>query len=245
MRLITSLLIPLFLMISTYSYAEEETDCKECRGKIDTGPTYVNIDVLQDGKTIRSLDLFAWKADAFVRIYSGLAVKGSAFVGGGDARFYSLGGAIGFCFPVFDWLTLFPNIGYTGGKFHSKVDLPIDVETPMGNMQLVIDNVNEHIRSNGPLIGLDASFKIDETWRLCLIFQYAWSNVRTHFTKHKDGIDAVYKTHTEGPNYAAILEHDIAEHWSLSFGVGYNLTLSKDKEGLRAKGAKAGLVYWF
>jgi len=236
-------IIALFLLIACACFADDsETECKECRGKIDTGPTYVNIDVLQNGRTIRSLDLFAWKADLFYRIISGFSVKASGLIGGGDARFFTAGGSVGFCFPVFERINLFPNIGYCGGRFHSTIDLPIEVAP---GMHIHIQDVNEHVKSSGPFIGLDGTFKIDETWRIILVFQYAWSKVHTHFTKHKDGIDAHYDSRTRGPNYAAVIEHDIADNWSLSFGVGYNLTISKDKEGLRGKGAKAGIVYWF
>lgn len=227
--------------LTTAAFADEGCTNKECRGKIDTGPTYVNIDVLESGKTIRNLDLFAWKADAFYRVWSGLSVKGGVLIGGGDARFYTVYGGVGFCVPVHERVTLFPNAGYTFGRFTSTLDYEMEQQ----GFVLEIRDLKEKIHSSGPYLGLDISVKITDKWRAVFIYQYAWSRVRTQFTKDEPEIRIKSKDRTEGSNFAILLERDIAEHWSLSLGAGYNLSLSKDKHGLRGKGVKAGIVYWF
>lgn len=49
----------------------------EIRGKIDVGPTLLDIDILESGKTIQTLHMTGGKADATVLIYQGLCIKPS------------------------------------------------------------------------------------------------------------------------------------------------------------------------
>ncbi len=235
--------------VSQYETPSEE--CAICKGKFDTGPAYINIDVLQRGKTFRSLNLFAWKADAYYEIYNGFTVKASGMIGGGEAHFYTLAGGVGFCIP-FKCFSFFPNAGYCGGNFKSTFDLQhrIEVSGLTKPIKIEFDNVEEDIDSHGPYIGIDITYKISKSWRAVFVFQYAWSHVDTEYKWESDNslfpdIDEHFRTKTSGPNYALLIEHDFSDNFSVNLGLGYNMSLSKDKEGLRAKGAKIGAVYWF
>lgn len=235
---------------TTFEYPKEE--CSTCKGKFDTGPAYINIDVLQNGKTFRSLNLFAWKFDGLYEVYKGFTLKAGGMVGGGEADFYTLSGGAGFCIP-FKSFTFFPNAGYGFGKFKSTFDLhkKIYISGFDAPIRLFFDNVKEDIDTHGPYVGIDISYKINKTWRVVFAYQYAWSNADTEYKWKSDdenflpSIDEDYRTKTSGPNYAIQLEHDFNDNFSVNLGAGYNMTLSRDKEGLRAKGAKLGFVYWF
>ena len=53
------------------------------------------------------------------------------------------------------------------------------------------------------------------------------------------------KSHSDGPNYSLGIDYSLSKHWSVMLGFGYNITLSKEKHGIRGKGAKLGLSYYF
>jgi hypothetical protein len=223
LKSIKAVFITLFVLIGSYSYA--------LNGKVDSGIAWLNIDVLESGKTKETLNMIAWKTDATIAPFGGLCVKGGFLLGAGrHSHLSSLTAGIGHYFSIFDRICLLPNVGVTFSHLHTKIDFPI----------LGLFNLNEKFSSFSPYVGLDVSVKLTEKWYLHGLFQYAWS--RTHTTIGNLVSD---HSHSDGPNYALQIEYCLNNSLSLNFGVGYNITLSKEKHGLRGKGAKLGLAYYY
>lgn len=199
------------------------------KGRIDIGPAYVNVDMLESGKTVRTLDLFALKGDATLMIYEGLCLKPSFLFADGKANLNSASIGIGYCIPLTECLTITPSVGVTETRFKSRIDLP----------HFGMFHLREKFTSRGQYVCLDASWTFLEGWRLYAVTQYSWSHVHTKVGPFS------HKNKTEGPSYALALEHDINESFSISLSAGYNASLSKEKHGLRGKGIKLGLVYWY
>src|SRR5205823_11157921 len=67
--------------------------------------------------------------------------------------------------------------------------------------------------SVSPYIGLDASIKLSDCWRVCAIFQYSVS--RTYTT-----IKGVLKSKgwSQGPSYALLVEYDLTPKFSINVG---------------------------
>jgi long-subunit fatty acid transport protein len=75
-------------------------------------------------------------------------------------------------------------------------------------------------------------------------YQYAWSRTHTKLT-HEHNKLVSEKSHSCGPNYTLGVEYYVDDHWAINCGIGYNISLSKEKHGLRGKGAKLGVAYYF
>lgn len=199
------------------------------KGRIDIGPALVNVDMLESGKTVRSLDLFALKGDATLMVYEGLCIKPSFLFADGKANLNSASIGLGYCIPLTDCITVTPSYGVTGTLFKSRLDIP----------QYGMYHVREKFRSQGQYVCLDATWTFLPGWRIYGVAQYAWSHVHTKVGPFKT------KNNTEGPSYALALERDINDEFSITLGAGYNASLSKEKHGLRGKGIKLGLAYWY
>lgn len=204
----------------------------EIRGKVDIGPTYLSIDVLESGKTEDTVCMGAIKGDATILVWQGVGIKSGFILGErkGRGQIASFTVGVGHYTPITEKLTLFPSVGVTFSYLHLRVDFD----------EFHLYNLKERFRSSSPFIGLEFSYKLTDKWTLVGLYQYAWSH--TH-TKIKPFISD--KSHSCGPNYALGLDYSFNDNWSLSFGVGYNITVSKEKHGLRGKGAKLGLAYYF
>lgn len=190
----------------------------EYKGRLDVGPAYASIDMLTSGKTERTYNLPAVKADATITIYEAFCIKPSYLYANGDANLNSGSIGLGFCIPIICDLYMTPSYGWTETRFKSKI---------------------EKFVSRGQYIALDASWTFLEKWRLYGMAQWCWSKVRTKLGPF------TFKNHCKGPNYAVCLERDLNEHFSVSLAAGYNTSLSKEKHGLRGKGVKLGLAYWW
>lgn len=208
--------------------------CKECKGRIDAGPAYANIDMLESGHTRRTLNLPAVKIDASLMVYKGFSLKPSFLIAWGKAHLNGSGIGIGHCFPLEDYIgqkiTITPSIGVNETRFKSRINFP----------DFGLFHLRERFVSRGWYLAVDASWTFCEKWRIYTFFQYAWSRVHTKIRpiiKSKDNC--------KGPNYAISLERDINQNFSVCLSAGYNISLSKEKHGLRGKGIKLGLVYWY
>ena len=209
-----------------------------CGGKVDLGPAYIHLDVLQSNKTIKTMDLLGVKADATLLPFEGKGwgIKPGLLYGSGDGKKGEIfSGGIGFCHctPITDSITLTPSIGVTWGYVKTHVRIP-PVEM-FGRQHFV-----EKFHSISPYIGLDATYTFCKGLRICGMIQYAWS--RTHTTivgLLKD------KSNAQGPNYAVMLEYDLNAQWSLQIAGAYNISLSREKHGIRGAGGKIGIAYWF
>lgn len=202
----------------------------ECKARIDIGPAFANVDMIENGKTARTLNLWGIKADASFLIYKGLCLKPSFFSATGQANLNNASIGLGFSIPVTDCFCVTPSFGYSETHYKSRISFP----------DYGLFHLREKFVSRGKYICLDFSWTFIEKWRLYGLAQYSWSRVHSHIVpilKHKNN--------TEGPNFALAIERDINEHFSVSLGAAYNSSLSHEKIGLRGKGLKLGLVYWY
>jgi hypothetical protein len=207
---------------------------KECKGRIDAGPAYASIDMLESGHTKRTLNLPAVKIDASLMIYKGLCLKPSFLIAWGKASLNGSGVGVGFCIPLEDYIgqkiTITPSIGVNETRFKSRINFP----------DFDLFHLRERFVSRGYYFAVDGSWTFSEKWRVYAFFQYSWSRVHTQ-------VRPLFRTKNscKGPNYALSLERDLSEHFSVCLAAGYNISLSKEKHGLRGKGVKLGLVYWY
>lgn len=219
----------LSLCLLLYTYALEGA----LHGKIDLGPTLLSVDVLQSGKTEETLHMKGLKGDFTLLFYQGLYIKPGFLTAWGDGELTSGGFSVGYYIPVTKKLKLMPNVGVTFGYLRTRVDLEIAEG-------IELTDLKERFRSSSPYIGMEFSYSITSKWTLMGLYQYAWSH--TH-TKIKPLVSD--KSHSCGPNYSLGLEYSVDDHWAVNLGLGYNITLSKEKHGIRGKGAKIGLAYYF
>lgn len=222
-------LIP-WLLFSFAQAAFSELPSPCCKGRIDIGPAYVNVDMLESGKTKRSIDLRALRCDANFLLFGGLSLKPSGMISDGKANLTTASLGLGFCFPLSPTFTLTPSGGITETHFKSRVNF----------RPYALFHLRERFYSYGGYGALDASWTFFEKWRLYGTFQYTWSLVKTT-------VRPLFKTKNrcQGPSYALAIERDLNDYLSLTLSGGYNLSLSKEKHGLRGKGVKLGLAYWF
>lgn len=199
-------------------------------GRVDVGPALIDIDILESGKTKETLHMKGVKGDMTLLVYEGLCIKPGFIWGQGHGQLSSGTIAVGYYIPLTKKLKILPNVGITWSYLHTKVDFE-----EMGLFKL-----KERFRSNSPFIGMEICYSLTDRLTLMGIYQYAWSH--TH-TKIKPIVSD--KSHSCGPNYAIALDYSLNKNWSMTFGLGYNITLSKEKHGLRAKGAKLGVAYYF
>lgn len=213
----------------------------QCWAKIEAGPTYLHLDVLESGHTIKEINMGAVKADASFMVWKGITLKPSFLYGRqGHSEIASGGCGIGQYIPLGDKCSITPSIGCNFTQFKTNIHLPIP---PMpGKLKL-----EERFRSVSPYVSLDASYCFAKGWRILGIYQYVWSQSWTKIKGLEQiGLeDMTTKSHPKGSNYALVLERDLNDHWSVSLGAAYNLSLTKEKHGLRAAGVRLGLAYWF
>lgn len=199
-------------------------------GKIDVGPTIMNIDVLESGKTIETLHMKGVKGDANFLLYEGLYVKPSILWGKGHGELTSGSLSVGYYLPITKKFKILPNVGITWSYLRTTVDIE----------PLMMFDLKERFRSASPFIGMELCYSITEKWTVMAIYQYAWSRTHTKIAKIVSD-----HSHSCGPNYSLGVDYSINKNWSVTFGVGYNIMLSKEKHGLRGYGAKLGAAYYF
>ena len=230
-RLVTSpkyLILTLAWLLLLVSFAPQLK--ADCCGKIDVAPAILRIDVLEHGKTVRRMSMIGCRIDAPFAIIKGLCLKPNLLIGSGDGSIFNGSLGIGYYVPVQSWLALTPTIGCSYGNLRTHIHLPM----------FGLSHVKERFESISPYVGLEAIFKLATGLRFTTTFQYAWS--RTHTTLKN--ILSI-RDHSQGPNYGCVLEYDITNEWSVNVGAAYNISLSKEKHGIRAAGAKLGIARWF
>lgn len=199
-------------------------------GKIDLGPTIMDVDILESGKTVKTLHMKGVKGDGTFLVYEGLCIKPGFIWGRGHGQLAAGTIAVGYYLPITKKLKILPNVGITWSYLHTRIDFE----------QLNMFDLKERFRSNSPFIGMEFCYSLTEKWTLMAIYQYAWSHTHT-----KIGSIVSDKSHSCGPNYSVGVDYSLNKQWSIVFGVGYNITLSKEKHGIRGKGAKLALAYYF
>jgi hypothetical protein len=202
----------------------------DVKGKLDLGPTYAHIDILESGHTVRTMDLPAIKGEANINFYKGFCLKPNFLYGSNKGYLFNAGIGLGYFIPLDDHISITPSVGW------SFTDLRTTINLPIFNLR----HLKERFRSNSPYIGVEVTYRFSPCLRATAAYQYAWSRTHT-IIKHL----ASTHSHTEGPNYSFMVERDINSKWSVYIGGAYNISLTKEKHGLRAYGAKIGIVRWF
>lgn len=224
MRKILSLVsFVLSLFASKYLFSD-------CRGKVDIGPAFVHLDVLSFGKTVKTMDLPAVKADVNYLIYKGLCIKPTLLYGSNRGSLLTTSLGLGYAIPYKSWC-----FTPTFGIYYTKVKTTI----PIDFFEFKV-KAKEKFSSWSPYLSIEIFYTIAKNWRTGFQFQYAWS--RSHTKISNFGSD---KSNAKGPSYSWVIERDFNEHWSLNFGAAYNVSLTHEKHGLRGYGAKIGIAHWF
>lgn len=205
-----------------------------CCGKVDLGATFFDVDFLQSGHTEKTDHMTGYKGDATIQIIGGVVLKPSFIWGKGDGELASGSIGLGHCTPIYKGLTLIPSVGVT----FSYVRTSIDVE--ISELNVTFKDQRERFRSISPYVALEFCYSLSEKWRFMGGYQYCWS--RTH-TKISHFVSDT--SHCSGSNYTLGIEYNIDKNWSVNLGAGYNISLSKEKHGIRGKGIKIGLAYYF
>ncbi|MBS4167943.1 outer membrane beta-barrel protein [Parachlamydia sp. AcF125] len=205
-------------------------------GKVDFGPAYVHIDVLNSNRTVKRMDLIAYKADASIIVKDGWCVKPSVLYGANQGDLFTASLGVGHCFPIGDKWVLTPAVGIGYSFTRTTFKMPVQ------GYNFIF---KERFRSYSPYISMEATYRIRPDLRVSGQVQYSWS--RTHTTIKQPALNQRLKSkdHTSGPSYAAMLEYDLSEKVSINAGAAYNRSLSEEKHGIRGYGAKVGLAYWF
>jgi hypothetical protein len=202
-------------------------------GKVDIGPAYIHLDILESGRTIDRLDMMGVRGDFSYFIHKGLYVKPTVLYGNGGSNMGGLFTAslgVGYLIPLCKNFLIAPSFGVNYGHIWTKVDFPA----------YQLKNLTETFKSWAPFIEADIYYTFVPSWRICAGVQYSWS--RSDIKIDKLGKS---KSKSQGFAYSLLLEHDLNDQWSCNIGAAYNLSLSKEKHGLRGKGVKVGIVRWF
>jgi hypothetical protein len=203
-------------------------------GKIDAGPTYLHIDVLESGHTIKKIDMPAIKVDATQFIWNGVCLKPTIlYAGRGNTKIMSGGCGIGHYTPIGDKCSITPSVGCNFTQFN----------TTLHNYPVMPDyflDLKERFRSISPYVCIDASYCFVKGWRVIGSYQYVWSKT---YTKIKG--QHTTKSTPEGSNYGLMVERDLNDNWSVNLGAAYNSSLTKERHGLRGYGVRLGLAFWY
>jgi len=205
-----------------------------CCGKVDFGATFMDVDFLQSGHTQKTDHMAGFKGDATIQIIGGVVFKPGFIWGKGNGELASGTLGIGHCTPIFKGFTLIPSAGVV----FSYLTTEIDVEVP--ELGILLKDQRERFRSVSPYVALEFCYTFLEKWSLMGGYQYSWS--RTH-TKISNIVSDT--SSCSGSNYSLGIEYSIDKRWAVNLGAGYNISLSKEKHGVRGKGIKIGLAYYF
>jgi hypothetical protein len=201
-------------------------------GKVELSPAYVHLDILESNDTIQIIDMPAVRFDALIVFCDGWCVKPLVMYGKNKAELTTAGVGIGHCIPFWECFYLTPSVGVT----YTHLATELHVHHPVaGHLEF-----DEHFCSLAPYASVELTYAICSNMRVTGCFQWAWS--RTH-TKIKHVLND--KSNSSGPNYGLQFEYDFDKCWSINIGAGYNESLGKTKDGIRAWGGKVGIARWF
>ena len=200
------------------------------RGRADLAPAFLAVDLLKSGKTERTLYMKGVKADLGLQLYKGICCKPSLIYAQGSGQLVTGTIGVGHYTPINKRFVVFPGIGISWSYLKTHIDFE----------EIGFFHLKERFRSSSPFVGVEFYYYFTDDFSLIGLYQYAWS--RTH-TKIKPFVSET--SHSVGPNYGLMLDYRFHSSFSCTLGVGYNITLSKEKHGLRGKGIKLGLAYSF
>lgn len=204
----------------------------DVHGQVYVAPMFLRVKVQESGRTVKKIDMGAGRIDATILPFEGygFCLKPFFFGGSGEGDIFSGGCAIGHYTPICEKLAVNPAIGYGFTDLNTRIDLPM----------LGLKHLRERFRSHSLYLTFEVYFQLTPCWLITGVYQYAWA--RTHTTI---GSIISSHSHSQGSNYAILVDYFLNKNWSINAAVGYNYSLSKEKHGLKAMGAKLGLGYFF
>lgn len=202
-------------------------------GKIELAPAYIHLDVIEAKNTIKELDMAGIRGDFCWVFENGWMIKPSGIYGKeNDGELVTAGIAIGRCIPIGEKWIVIPSAGISYTAMETTIPIPLG--------ELGVFEFREHFTGHAPYASLDVTYIITPNLRISGCVQYAWSRSKTTIEDLGSS-----KSSAEGPNVAAQIEYDLNKSWSVNFGGAYNESYSKEKNGIRGRGLKIGLVRWF
>lgn len=225
-------LTALYIFLASFLFVKNRLSA-DCSGKLDAGPAFLHVDVLESGRTIKKINMPAVKADGFLFVWNGVCLKPTfLYAKQSSSEVISGGCGIGHYFPLGEKCSFTPSVGCNFTQFKTTIHyFPIP--------QYLL-HLKEKFHSISPYAALDASYCFLKGWRLIGSYQYVWS--RTHTTIK--GFEST-KSSPKGSNYSLAIEKDLNDSWSVNLGAAYNTSLTKEKHGLRGYGMRLAFAYWF
>lgn len=234
--------------LAIFVFGDIKTVEGQCSAKLDLGIAYVHLDNLTNGHTTHSADLAALRADVNLKLFKGLIVKPTVLYGASNPfhvnsedSLFASAITVGHCVPITEKFMVQPNVGYTYTRMKTIFNGSTTTVDPfLGVIDIHFHGIKQSFRSNGPSVGIEGYYFFTPSFRASVSFQYIWSKTDAE-------IQGLFndKSHTQGPSYSGMLEYDINECWSVNVGAAYNISLTKEKHGLRVAGAKVGIARWF
>lgn len=208
----------------------------ECSGKADLGGVYLKVDIIEAKKTAKSISMGGVRGDATVLVYKGFCIKPSFITAWGkeNSHLYTGSIGIGHYFPINKQICFLPTVGINMSEMTDRNK----VQSVGSGLEDV--KFKRKFRSYSPYIGIDVTWSFCDSFMITGVAQYAWA--RTH-SSVADFYSA--KGHSSGPNFGILLDYYLNKCWSINAGFGYNSSLSDEKHGMRVKGGKIGVAYWF
>ncbi len=204
----------------------------ETHGRIDVAPVALKIDVLEFGHSVDTLHMYGGRLDATLQVAEnyGFVLKPCVFGASGEGDFVSGGIALGHYTPITSCLNVTPTLGYSYTELKTTINIPA----------FGLTRQREKFKSNTAVLGVEVGYTITPKWAITGVYQYGFA--RTHTTI---GHIIHAKARSQGPNWGAILDYTLCDHWLISAAVGYNNSLSKEKHGIRGLGYKLGVAYTY
>lgn len=206
------------------------------KSKVDVGPVYINMHVLNYGKTTEILNMGGARADATLQLLPdhpwlcGVILKPTVTFAEGDGSYWCTGLGIGQCLPVTDTVTVAGVVGVLYSSLTTHTDLPM----------FGLEDLRQKTTGTTPYVGFEVYYTPNDCWMFSGSVQYGWSNTRT--TLQDIGFS---ENDCKGPSYSLMVDYYFTPCWSVNLAGGYNRMLSQEKHGFRATGLRLGLGYTF
>ncbi len=212
------------------------TSSIQATNKVDVGPVYINMHVLNYGKTTQILNMGGARADATLQVcpdhpwLCGLLLKPSVTFADGDGRYFTTGLGVGQAIPVCDSLTLAGIVGVMYSRLTTHTNIPA----------FGLTDLRQKTWGTTPYVGLEAYWTISPRWLVSGSMQYGWANTRTDLE-----VIGNSKGKSSGPSYSLMVDYYFTPTWSVNMAGAYNRMLSQELHGFRAAGLRVGIGYTF
>lgn len=198
----------------------------EAAGKVDVGAIYVNLQLINNGDKSQELDLYGARIDTSFQIVHGLLGKVAASYANGDGSdFVFLTTALGYYIPIQKCFILIPQGGLSYSHLNTKLD-PFDLD--------------EKFTSYTPFVGIEAVYKYSECINISGSVLYGFAQTKTEIESFPNT-----KGESKGPSYAIMAEYMLTKCASISLTWAYNLSMSREKHGIKGQGARLAFGYYF